>query len=179
MNKTKRDKSKRSTWKDVSSENDSFLDAYPEFKKDAKMVSTLRILSLWSYELRLKGERRFVELVWIQPNLIEITINTMLSVYFLMARGYKQNKESDNLINSLTLQHKMKLLYSLNFVDKKLFSKLEDYRATRNNLVHKLMKQVKTGKDIDKECERFCNIGFDLHDQLHEILIEFVRQSSK
>lgn len=170
---------KRSTWNDVFSENDSFLNAYPEFKKDKKVMTALRTNSLWSYELRLKQERRYVELVWIQPNFIEATINTMLSSYFLVSGGKEQNKENDNLIHSLNLQHKIKLLYALNLVDKKLFSKLEEYRVTRNNLVHKLMKQVQVGKDIDKECEKFCNVGFDLQGQLHRLIMDFVREYSK
>lgn len=171
--------SERSTWKDVAGQHDNFLKDWPELKKDKKVISVLKTMSLWDYENRLKQEERYVELVWIQPNLVEANINAILSVYFLAKGGKKRDKENDNLIHSLNLQHKIKLLYSLNFVNKELYSKLEDYRTTRNNLVHKLMKQVRIGKDIDKECERFCNAGFYLHDQLHEILMEFVRQETK
>lgn len=171
--------SKRSTWKDVSSQHDSFLNDWPELKKDKKVVSTLKMMSLWDYDDRLRQEERYVELVWIQPNLIEVSINAMLSVYFLKIGGKPREKENENLIHSLNLQHKIKLLYSLDLIEKKMYLQLEEYRANRNNLVHKLMKQVRMGKDIDKECQRFCNSGFELQHQLHEIIMEFVRQEAK
>jgi hypothetical protein len=172
----KQNKNKKSTWKAVFSENDSFLNAYPEFKKDKKVISTLKMMSLWSYQTRLKQEERYVELVWIQPNFTEILINSMLSVYFLTVGGKERSKENDNLVHSLNLQHKIKLLYALNLVDRELFHNLEEYRAIRNNLIHKLMKQVQLGKDVDKECKRFCEIGFKLQDRLHDISMQFVRK---
>jgi len=173
----KQDKNlKRSTWNDIFSENNSFLNAYPELKTNDGVMSTLRSMSLWNYESRLKQEGRYVELVWIQPNFIELLINGMLKSYFLVTSGKKRHKENDNLIHSLTLQHKIKLLYALNLVEKDFYLKLEEYRTARNNLTHKLMKQVQVGKDIDKECKRFCETGFKLQDQLHDLVMQFIRE---
>ncbi len=166
---------KRTAWKDVAGEHDSFLSAYPEFKRDEKMMSTLRTMSAWGYLSRLKEEQRFVELVWMQPNFIETLINGMLTAYFFVVGGKKRKKENHNLIYGLNLYHKIKLLYALNLIDKALLGKLEQYRTTRNNLIHKLMKQVQIGKDIDRECKRFCERGFELQDILHRLLWDFVR----
>lgn len=162
------------TWKDTVAEHDSFLNAYPEFRKDGKVLSVLRTMSVWNFQSKLQQEKRFLELVWIQPNLTEITINSMLSVYFLTRGGKKRSEQNDNLVRSLNLDDKIRLLFALNLIDDKLLSKLESYRKTRNSLIHKLMKEVQIGKDIDKECEKFCNLGFDLQGELHDLLMDFV-----
>jgi hypothetical protein len=167
------------TWKDTVAEHDSFLNAYPEFRKNSGVMSVLGTMSVWSLQSKLQQESRFLELVWIQPNLTEITINAMLSTYFLTVGGKKRMEHTDGLIRDLNLDKKIKLLFSLGLIDNKLLSKLESYRKARNALIHKLMKEAQIGKDIDKECERFCNLGVQVQEELHELLMDFVRAQTK
>ena len=167
------------TWKNTVAEHDNFLNAYPEFRKNNGVMSVLRTMSVWALQSKLKEEDRFLELVWIQPNLTELTINALLSTYFLAVGGKRRKGHNDELIRDLNLDKKIKLLFSLGLIERKLHSKLESYRKARNALIHKLMKEVQIGKDIDKECERFCNLGFQLQDELHDLLMDFIRAQIK
>jgi hypothetical protein len=168
-------KSDKITWKDTIAEHDGFLGAYPRFRKNGKVMSVLRTMSVWMLQSKLKEESRFLELVWIQPNLTEITINSMLSTYLFTIVRKKRKEHNDRLIRDLNLDKKIKLLYSPGLIDNKLLSNLESYRKTRNALTHKLMKEAQIGKNIDKECERFCKLGFQIQEELHQLLMEYVR----
>ena len=171
-----KDRDRKITWKNTVAEHDNFLNAYPEFKKDGKVMSVLRTISIWNLQSNLMNQKRFLELVWIQPNLTEITINAMLSVYFLTRGSKKRREQNHDLIRNLNLDNKVKLLFALNLIDNKLFSQMESYRKIRNALIHKLMNEVQLGKDIDKECAKFCKLGFELQTSLHQLLMGFVRK---
>jgi len=48
----------------------------------------------------------------------------------------------------------------------------------RNSLIHNLMEDVKIGKDIEKICKNFCELGDNLETELHDLypLIKNLRQ---
>lgn len=163
------------TWKDAKAGYDSFLGAFPELRKNAGVVDVFRTMAVWTFQSNLQIEKRFLELVWVQPNLTEMLTNGMLSTFFLTRGGRKRKVENEALIRNLNFENKIRLLFALNLIDKEIFSKLDRYRKARNALIHRLMSEARLGKDIDKECERFCNSGFELQDKLHNLLMDFIR----
>jgi len=165
----------RITWKETKAGYDSFLNSFPELKKNVGVVDVFRTMAVWTFQSNLQTEKRFLELVWVQPNLTETLTNGMLSTFFHTRGGKKRKVENDILIRNLNFENKIRLLYALNLIDQETFSKLDLYRKMRNALIHRLMHEARLGKDIDKECERFCNLGFELQDRLHTMLMDFVR----
>lgn len=175
---------KSSTWKDFEKQNEEFLHAFPELRSKKKVRSTLSMMSLWYYAASLRNEKRYPELVWIQPNLIEITVNALLSTYFAVKGGsshiayHTSYEKASNFVVSLNLYEKANLLFFLGLVSEEVFGKLERFRTQRNNLMHKLMQKIGSGVSLDVLCKDLCEIGFDLETQLHEVLMDFVRENS-
>ena len=170
-----KDKSDNTKWKDVKKKYSDFLSAVPEANNE-KVRSTLNTMLLWDFQSDLIREKRFMELVWIHPNLTEIIISSMISTHFFIVGGGKQ-KVHRELVESLNLQQKIRLLFSLNIIDKETYSKLESWRTQRNAFVHKLMQKVRSGADLEKESERFCKMGIELQERLHDILMEEIRNA--
>jgi hypothetical protein len=160
-------------WKDVKKQYSDFLSSSSSIN-DEKLRSTLSMMSLWTFQADLLRENRFMELVWIHPNLTELTINSMLSTHFHIIGGGRQ-KVHQEFVDTLNLQQKNRLLYSLNLIDKELFNKLESWRSQRNSLIHKLMQKAKGGVDLEKESEQFCKSGIELQDRLHKLLMDEIR----
>lgn len=167
---------KRSLWKSTKKMSEDFLRAFPELRSDEKTRSTLNMMSLWQYATDLRNEKRYEELVWIQPNLIELLVNGLLSTYFAVRKDIRYQK-ADNFILSLNFFQRNNLLFLLGLVSEETFGMLEKFRTLRNDLMHKLMQKIKFGGSLDVLCRDLCEIGFDLQEELHETLWTFVRQN--
>jgi hypothetical protein len=170
------------TWRDFEKQNEKFLRAFPEFRNNKKVKSTLGMTSLWFYATSLRNAKRYHELVWIQPNLIEITVNALLSTYFAGKGGlsnipyHAAFKRANKFVSSLNLYEKANLLFFLGLISNDLFGKLESFRTQRNDLMHKLMPKVSSGASLDALCRNLCENGFDLETELHEILMNLARE---
>jgi len=157
----------KNSWKDVKKDHDNLLKIFPHLKSNGKTKYTLNMMALWNYSLALRNQKRFVELIWIQANLIEITINSMLSSYFFVKNNI-QYKKANKFIVSLNFYEKNNLLFLLNIITEDAFNKLERYRKLRNVLIHKLMERIKSGENLETLCKTTCEIGFELQKELHD-----------
>lgn len=170
-------KLKKTTWKDSKKTYDDVFTNFPELDTP-EIRSRFDMQSLWYYQSDLLREKRFLELVWIHPNLTELMINGTLTTFFHIINGTEKKIVRD-LIDTLNLQQKNRLLISLNIIDETLFDNLETWRTQRNSLIHKLMLKVKKGVNFEKECEQFCILGIDLQRLLGEVINSEIRSVSR
>lgn len=148
---------------------DKFLSYHPEVKNTMKNKSSLYMQALWFYATTLMNEKRYFELVWIQSNLIEVMINSMLHGYFIVINQNTHDKKVKESIINPSFYQKNRLLLALGIINNNVFSNLEKFRKMRNSLMHRLMENVKLGKNIEKLCKNFCELGYNLESELHDL----------
>ena len=169
----------KTSWKDTKKRYEEFLNIFPHIKNDDNTLTTFNIMSLWDFATKLRHEKRYLELVWIQNNLIELEINTMLSSYFHIYNSDISYKNAREFVTALNMYEKNKLLYFLGIILVKNYARLEEYRKLRNDLMHKLMDRIKSGEDLDNLTRKICEIGFELQSKLHEMhpAWKYIRES--